>query len=707
MLELLHKNPCANKIELEINQCDKIINLIGHFFSSSTPSRTRPNTMEARYLLIVLILSTISATAQGADGPDALKMDGSMTSGRTKVILTMPRRNITFLKIGSYGGGLSYGHLFSFLNLTDVLIQYNRLVARLDEAYISSQTKVSRYPGWAFYALNDTMRIMHTRVRDVEDLLAFSCALVQCSIRLAESSLFARRRSSDPSKPIGLFLNNDLANSTMRQTPVWGDPERPRYHRQIAAILSGISAGLSIYTLSEVQTLKRDLSLMKDQSTHIAERLDRDHTILKHVVDHFSSLDRELNSIRNWNKKIEIEVGLMLVAFSLDSCIDALEIWLQNFVSTIVSKQVSPRFFDPDQISQALLKMQDQAAQYGLSPVSRSITDVTADHVSFLASTDGVFLIIHIPLMRSPSLSLYRYVNTPISLVGGGSATVVLAEDLIATNEQTTEYVLLSPSELDMCSRRKDITLCPTGVTRKKIEESCIGALFVSNVKQVEALCSFFLEKEAKETVTQVAGDTAMIYGPPEQPVRAYISCNDGDNSFVTISGHKAIRVPEHCVLSTERYIFQPMRSFDVSSTFIVRPLDEFNFNAFSDQVGDTVISEQFDTSSDLNDLISDLKNTPDFPEPADKDESLTWGAIIWAALLSVTAALVLAASAYVVHRIIAADKSRRLHKKRAYRDQMQKAADIELKEFDPQPNPTKKSERPEPPKSHIHAECH
>jgi hypothetical protein len=148
------------------------------------------------------------------------------------------------------------------------------------------------------------------------------------------------------------------------------------------------------------------------------------------------------------------------------------------------------------------------------------------------------------------------------------------------------------------------------------------------------------------------------------------------------------------------------MRSFDVSSTFIVRPLDEFNFNAFSDQVGDSVIPEQIDTS-DLNDLISDLNNTPDFPEPADKNESLTWGAIIWAALLSVTAALVLAASAYVVHRIVAADKSRRLHKKRAYIDQMQKAADIELKELNPMPKPTEKSERPEPLKSHIHAECH
>jgi hypothetical protein len=319
-----------------------------------------------------------------------------------------------------------------------------------------------------------------------------------------------------------------------------------------------------------------------------------------------------MNTISESMISIDYLQGFQIINIIVTRFVQDLQGWSEGFTAAVISKELSSRFFSPEKITKALYIIKEQARHKGLESVCSSMNDVLSEHLSFLVDRDGLFLIIHIPLARAATLTMYRFVDAPFVLDSGHVAHVILDDDILATNEQASEYALLKLSDLSTCTERKNTFLCPYGVTQRNIKDTCLGAFFVGHSESIIKHCKMKIIRMdlVRESLIQISGDEVMVFPPPQKALTVSLVCPMPEQTYTkVIRGPKIMRVHPHCVLNTDNYIFTPSNAFDIKNSYTIRPV--LGINPLKIEIGDLRKMAIFDPHFVPDEEINELERSP------------------------------------------------------------------------------------------------
>lgn len=347
-----------------------------------------------------------------------------------------------------------------------------------------------------------------------------------------------------------------------------------RVKRQFGVILGTAALGLSVYTLAEVEILKAKLQDTNEQVKHIFSQLSNDHTLVRQNAEHLFTIGQALNDVYKWRSYESFKLGeLSLTGYIEDFSVN-LQNWVDGFLLVALGKQISPRFFRVEDLDKALQHITEEAKKKGLKPVATAISDLAHEEMSVIKQGSVICVLLHLPLGVAEPYQLYKWVDTPLALSDGRTARVHSNLNLIATNDQFSEHAELASSSLQGCTLRKQIYLCPNGLTSKRMDNTCLGSLFIGEVKKAAELCEFTASFETAETVTPLSGTRVLVYSPPNVTTSVYITCQGGLGSkHLLVHGHSSVEVEKHCLLNTGTFVFKPTRTFDIKDIFVSRPL--------------------------------------------------------------------------------------------------------------------------------------
>lgn len=481
-------------------------------------------------------------------------MDGNRTVS-PRVIPSLVDRTLTFEKLGTYSAGRDMGHIMVELNVQTVIKDYNQVVDQLEsvhtQAYAKHTTRVKKEDK-SLFAMNATFMGLYEHLNDVANSLEFACKIAACNMRIKSSSLYPPRPYLKP--------------------PVTGNSIRVK--RQFGVLMGTAALGLSIYTLGEVELLKAELQDANAKVNHIFSQMNNDHTLLRQNAEHLFTIGQALNEVFDWREYESFKLGELALTGYIEDFASNLQNWADGFLLVALGKQISPRFFRVEELERALEHVTTEAKRKGLKPVATGVTDLAHEEMSVIRQGQTVFALLHLPLGVADPYELYRLIDTPLALSDGRTARVVLDLDLLATNDQFSEHAELSSTSLQGCTQRKQAFLCPNGLTSKRMDNSCLGALFVGNAFAAARLCTFTASFQTRESITQISGTKVLVYSPPNVTTSVYITCQGGIGSkHLLVNGHSEVEVGKHCLLNTETFVFKPTRTFDIKDIFVSRPL--------------------------------------------------------------------------------------------------------------------------------------
>lgn len=509
----------------------------------------------------------------------------------------LTQKNVSFERVGRLYAGSDYGHIYAVVDLNEVVATVNRLTGSLDEAQ-DKVLKISELRGRVEVIgyVNASFSQLREELSDVRHDLGYICLVVACRQRLETSRYEEAADKSKPAKKIRMNFG----------VPAWMKPGfgRRRKARQAAFALGLISAGVSIYNTYEIEMMKGRLSAVEHQSELIAAELLKEEHVVNELVDHVEAVEEDLLHVHEWQKKVEFELGFTRLTATLGAAAGKCRRYVDAAVEVVLHKEANLRFFDAAHLKAAVDEIVSKAGTSGFAPVSTSLNDVAAGHVSFQSDEGKIFFMLHVALGRLPAMNLYKYIDSPILLEKGKAVTVDVGNRHIALDPNLSERVELTGEELQHCVRIGDAFLCKNGVSSKSIASTCLGALYTGAASGIRKLCVFRPLQSVHETVTQVAPRVITIYTPPPAATSVYVTCRSQPPQQLLTEEYVELTLPADCEAVTSHFVFRPEFSLHLEERFIAKPL-------VLPEVTKELIAQAFGSDAQLDADEARLKGLP------------------------------------------------------------------------------------------------
>ena len=488
-------------------------------------------------------------------------------NGVSMKVLT--QRNVSFERIGRLYAGSDYGHIFAVVDLNEVVATVNKLTVSLDDSQdkvLMMQSELRGRDQVAGY-VNASFSRLREELSEVGHDLGYICLVVACRQRLVPSRYEEAAHEVPKSGKAKLKL----------KLPAWMQPTftfgKVRKARQAAFALGLISAGVSIYNTYEIEMMKGRLSAVEHQTELISAELMKEEHVVNDLVDHVQAVEEDLLHVHEWQRKVEFELGFARLTATLGAAARKARRYVDAAVEVVLHKEANLRFFDVARLRAAVDEISSKARDSGFAPVSSSLNDVAAGHVSFQADEGKIFFMLHVALGRLPAMNLYKYIDAPILLEKGKAVTVDVENRHIALDPNLSERVELTGEELQHCVKIGDAFLCKTGISSKSIASTCLGALYTGAASGIRKLCSFRPLRSVHETVTQVAPRVITIYTPPPASTSIYVTCRSQPPQQLLTEEYVELTLPADCTAVTSHFVFRPELSLHLEERFVAKPL--------------------------------------------------------------------------------------------------------------------------------------
>ena len=471
--------------------------------------------------------------------------------------VTNPDRKISFRIIGNFFNGLDYAHVYTQINVDNIITCYNNIIKYLDMTQLQyAQQKQSPIVNY----LDDSFTIIRKGLFRTQKDLTF--------ISVATNSNF----KPDFGKFPVYIDSNDHLTTNVTVT------NRTRNARSAGWILGAFSIGLSLYDLSEVRDLKNKIEGLNKVDNLISAQLKQNTQVLNKLSDSVVKIGKGLSDLRKVSATNDFKINVSQLLFFIHITQQTISEWTNSIINILTHKKVDPKIFQSKDLEDALKDINSESKRKGYTLMSTLLTDILNEKVSFITEKGKIHFLLHLPLGRLPSLTLYELIQSPLFLSDNRVVKITTNKNLIAINNPITEKVELDYGDLKHCNRHKKSYVCSGHITNKIIDSSCLGAAFQSKSFTLPKICKFDLIT-SQELMFQTGSNKVIVYSLSKRGMKLFVTCPSEIPEQLTIFGFREITIRQDCILSSDHQIFKPEQSLHIHKYFVTEPLKGFNFS--------------------------------------------------------------------------------------------------------------------------------
>ena len=456
----------------------------------------------------------------------------------------------SFIRLGKVSLTLEYGHVTARVDINGAVDIYNAHMAQIEKTW---KLSLEKFPNASLTEVNQKFAYLVNVISRAGEGLQQLCDFTSCNRTLLS-------------------------------------PNPKRHKRFIGALLSGISVGLSLYTLEEVQRLRAsmvttgELKVISSKVIEMAQvvtRNTRSVQKLEKAMQQLIKLDEKMG------KRVHFEAAFYRHNSLVHDYAAELTRGIDSTTQIILDRKLPPSLFDRDSLSEALQSISNQARKVKMELISVGLNDVFQEEITYESKAGSIEIIIHLPLRNIATFSIYFY-PSQILPVRNTSLVASLDEEedrVLAISDKRTEAVTFSHVDLQACLKRHNTYLCPGhAILHKQASKTCLGAIYTNYPKGISTYCNFKLSAPIDESVLQISETVIRLW--TSKPITVELTC-ENSSTHLQVCGDKEIILKYGCELITPNTVYKLPKLYTVASKFELRPL----------HVESSYIFEDFDAS--------------------------------------------------------------------------------------------------------------
>ena len=309
------------------------------------------------------------------------------------------------------------------------------------------------------------------------------------------------------------------------------NPVLSREKRQALALSLGLIGGLtssygfSLYSETKITHLQ---NMVNSNTEAIMQAINATEICTSEIRENQDRLlDRmaEITKTAVLTKRaIEIEEFANILERKVRRTMQSFREWEMGIISLLEGK-ASPYLFQPEYLRRELKQLEKKVADTQNQLLHSTMVGLYRFSVSLLAEDVGVSVFIHIPIVSTGVLKLYKLQDTPFydkseNMIYRFQTT----RRVLAINDDHSRSIAISLAELNRCRRDASMYYCDTTIVlNRKPELSCAGAIFVGHKQGIKTRCTIRVE-EVKD-IMQMLNRTAVRVFSTTGKVRIHNSC--------------------------------------------------------------------------------------------------------------------------------------------------------------------------------------
>ena len=146
---------------------------------------------------------------------------------------------------------------------------------------------------------------------------------------------------------------------------------------------------------------------------------------------------------------------------------------------------------------------------------------------SFYVNRVTLEIFVHLDVVKTEALDLFEFLPAFLPVPGSDKVIRIRAPDnknFLAVSKVSRKGILLSKSELNECSLKKGVYICPhLGLLRHDVDQSCLGLLMASNVNMSVIRREVHEDRKDRQEVALVGDNRLFVH--VFQPTLFTLSC--------------------------------------------------------------------------------------------------------------------------------------------------------------------------------------
>jgi hypothetical protein len=389
------------------------------------------------------------------------------------------------------------------------------------------------------------------------------------------------------------------------------DPlSRPKRQLLVAAAaFSGVlGTFFGLYNTFEIQKIKKDLLNLSDQHNLLVKVVQKHEHQIHQLTDELDHLTEIIRTLITYNPALvyaKFEHNVKIIEDRLQDLFNALQ-QLQH-------QRLSVTLLDAHQMAALHDSVRSTASARNLQVLPTRPQDYFQLDLSYIRSGKDVLMILHVPCVTTNHLlSVYRYVPFPYPITHAtvfdpnyihyvsdalsrqndttSSLFFIPETEMIAIGRAsslgTSQFKLISNSDLASCVRRNHIFLCERHqVLQTNLPGTCLGALYLQHEGGVIENCQL-KRKPVRETVYQLNANDHLIFSP--KPFTAQIICQNGSHYPVQLINTQKIFIPDYCSITLVNHTITSDGNIRISPPALQMQMT-LNLNLFPSEMMDDI----------------------------------------------------------------------------------------------------------------------
>ena len=315
--------------------------------------------------------------------------------------------------------------------------------------------------------------------------------------------------------------------------------------------LGALGTFMGLYNKKQIDQLKRSFSelndnhnklieVIQDQGGQIMDLQKNEQVILRHMADSYicdpAFITHELLSME------------MEIAQRVETAVHGIQM--------AQLRRLATDLIPAGQLIALYNRIILQSQQIGHKLLTNAPSDLFQLEISYLFDGDNVHLILHVPSVPESSLlRLLKLHPFPLPITSNFSVIPSVKDDILAISSGMFRYsAQISSVDLLGCHTINNIYLCEkSGVLSKKLNGTCMGALYVQDFTAAQELCDLELQP-SRELVKPLLRNEFLIFSP--EPQTSFVTCQNGTQSEIYVPiGISKIHISAGCKANLNDHI--------------------------------------------------------------------------------------------------------------------------------------------------------
>ena len=480
-------------------------------------------------------------------------------------------RNATFRYAQLLYSPLSYAHLYTTVNFSNSINQFNHLT----HIYDAHLTKLHSIVDDPYF--NSTLALLRAKLENGHDYVRFAAFIIGSDDEITMSKMSLPVKNPPSSDEI-FFRNPNMW--------VWESIYGSSREKRQALIMSAIGlfggVGFGLYNSAEISFLKQKLGDEDNKVGLLAHKLSEIDTTMSTHESRLYTMSTKINDMLKSSDKLEVRSEVNRVVSHYSLALDNVINHVRSISDMLIQGKLQPRFFHQSSVTKAFKSISEKASDHHLLMANTELSEILSEAASFHVDKGQIFFVLHLPLHSKTEFKLYEFINTPFPLVNGSAVAISTPHKWLAINQALSEHMILSDEDHKKCLTRRKGLICPTPVTQRSLKSTCLGSLYLGNMEHIAIHCSILPVDAFSEIVTKLDGNQVAIFSPPHVHTVAYISCPGfNESQQIIVREHETLQIEDSCLLVTPHYIFRSDQQLAITNSFLNRRLisvDNFQF---------------------------------------------------------------------------------------------------------------------------------